>query len=375
MARSKKNQKKMIIAIALGLVATVGVFSMVNGQKAQVTQLSQQLAAQQAAATATAQTQPVAPVEDTSNTILAKADIKSGEIITINKIEKKEYKKNELPPNFFFNESFVLGKTASQDIFAGKIITGDDILANSVNSLNIPSGMRAITIPTSLIQGLTSYIYVGSKIDILTAKSPPEFIVQNIKIVAFETSPEVQAAFEADSSVPETPATAEPKAPTAPKAPTSPTAPTKLDQATTPAVTNSAPIIPTGKKNISANKATGITILVPISIAPKVLDAMMSGKLQVLMRGNNDDKIYKKYSSVNINSSKTVSKLPPPPSGTEKLPSLPGVIDPNADPEQPKFEIEVISGSSKSKQSFDDTSNTQASTPSKGLKDLLKPLN
>ncbi|HBG48137.1 MAG TPA: Flp pilus assembly protein CpaB [Cyanobacteria bacterium UBA9971] len=358
MARSKKNQKKMIIAISLGLVATVGVFSMVNGQKAQVAQLSQQLAAQQATALATMQTQTVAPAEDTTNTILAKTDIKSGEIITINKIEKREYKKSELPPNFFFNENFVLGKTASQDILMGKIITGDDILAAGESSLNIPPGMRAITIPTSTIQGLASYIYVGSKIDLLAVKSPPEFIVQNIKIIALETTPEVQAA--AATPPPVDPAATPPAAP---------------DQPVAPAATPTSPSIPAGKKNISADKATGITVLVPISVAQKVIDAMMAGKLQVLTRGNSDDKIYRQHSSVHINSVKTASILPPPPSGTGKLPSLPGVISPDDIPEQPKFEIEVISGNSKSKQSFDDTSDTQANVSSKNLKDLLKPLN
>ena len=359
MARAKKNQKKMMIAISLGLVATVGVFSMVNGQKAEVAQLSQQLAAQQATATATMQTQTVAPVEDTTNTILAKTDIKSGEIITINKIEKKEYKKSELPPDYFFNENFVLGKTASQDILTGKIITGDDILAAGESTLNIPPGMRAITIPTSTIQGLASYIYVGSKIDLLAVKSPPSFIAQNIKIIALETTPEVQAA--ASTPAPVDPAAAAPVAPAAPGQPVS-------SAATTSPVSS-------GRKNLSADKATGITVLVPISVAQKVIDAMMAGKLQVLTRGNSDDKIYRQHSSVNINSIKTGSILPPPPSGTGKLPSLPGVISPDDIPEQPKFEIEVISGSSKSKQSFDDTSDTQASVPSKDLKNLLKLTN
>ena len=170
--RSKKNKKKLLIAITLGLIATAGVFNMMNSQKAS---LEASIAKQQAAALATMQSQTTVTVPDneTTNVILAKTDIKSGEIITLNKIEKKEYKKNELPPSFFFNENFVLGKIAAQDILAGKIVTNEDILAMSENSLNIPSGMRAITIPTSLIQGLASYIYIGSKIDLISIKSPP----------------------------------------------------------------------------------------------------------------------------------------------------------------------------------------------------------
>lgn len=365
MARSKKNQKKMIIAISLGLVATMGVFSMMNSQKAS---LEASMAQQQAAALATMQSQApaVTPQDELTNTILAKTDIAAGEVITINKIEKKEYKKSELPPNFFFNENFVLGKTASQDIFAGKIITGDDILAASENSIKIPPGMRAITIPTSLIQGLASYIYIGSKIDLLAVKSPPEFIAQNIKIIALETvvDPATEAAAAAAAAAPAAPAAPTAASPAAPAAPAAPAVPVATD------TTAAQATIPTSKKNISADKATGITVLVPISIAQKVIDAMMVGKLQVLTRGNNDDKIYRQSSFIHRNSERSISKLPPPPSGMGKLPSLPGVI--STVPEQPKVEVEIISGSSKSTQSFDDSNNTQASLPSKNLKDLLK---
>ena len=86
--RSKKNKKKLLIAITLGLIATAGVFNMMNSQKAS---LEASIAKQQAAALATMQSQTTVTVPDneTTNVILAKTDIKSGEIITLNKIEKK----------------------------------------------------------------------------------------------------------------------------------------------------------------------------------------------------------------------------------------------------------------------------------------------
>ncbi len=355
--RSKKNKKKLIIAVVLGMVATVGVFSMVNGQKAQVDQLSQQLAAQQAASQTAVQAQSAPPAEETTSVMLAKIDIHAGEVITINKLDKKQYKKSEVPPSFFINENFVIGKTAAQDILQGKIITNDDLLASVENSLNIPPGMRAITISTSLIQGLASYIYIGSKIDLIAVKTPPEFIAQNIKIVALETVIDPSAA-------------AEP-APPAPAAP-APAQPGQNAPAVTPAPSTTPPAA-IGRKNTSADKALGITILVPVNIAGKIIDAMINGKLQVITRGNNDDKMYtktiKSYSGSHSHP-QSVSKLPPPPSGTGVLPPLPGTtITPV---EKPKFEVEVIEANSKRNVSFDDASSNSSNPPSKELKDLLK---
>ena len=296
---------------------------------------------------------------------------------------KKQYKKNELPPTFFFNENFVLGKIAAQDILAGKIVTNEDILAMSENSLNIPSGMRAITIPTSLIQGLASYIYIGSKIDLISIKSPPEFIAQNIKIIALETTVDYSAK---ETTPQET--TAKAPAPPKPSESSAPLAPAQLAQ---PADTTASPeantvISPSsaGIKSTSADKALGITILVPVETAKKIIFAMIEGKLQVITRGRNDDKIIKQSSS-SFSSSSSIRKLPsdissllppPPPSGTGKLPSLPGVISPKNIPvEQPKVEVEVIEANNKRQVSFDDTRKSPASTSSKDIKELLKRLN
>lgn len=366
--RSKKNKKKLMIAISLGMVATMGVFSMMNNQKASI---EAKLAQEQANALAAMQSQQSpapAPQEETTNVILAKTDIKTGDIITLSKIEKKEYKKTELPPVYFVNENYVLGKIASQDILMGKILTDEDILATSANSINIPPDMRAITIPTSLIQGLASYIYVGSRIDLIAIKSPPDFIAQNLKIIALEFSPDMQASMNA------APSAAPAAAPAAP-----PAAAPAATPAAAPVAAPSPAIASAGKMNVSADKATGITVLVPVSTAKKVIDAMISGKLQVITRGNNDNKIYKQHSSFNINSVKTTSILPPPPSGTEKLPSLPGIPGSSSSPpmsvEKPKIEVEVIEASNKRQVSFDDTSNNNQRTPSKDLKDLLKMSN
>lgn len=352
--RSKKNKKKLLIAICLGMIATMGVFNMMNAQKISIEALNKKLTQQQTLTAGNLQTQenPNALQNEITNTILAKTDIKIGEIITIDKIEKKEYKKSELPAGFFINENCVLGKITSQYVFAGKIITGEDIIAAKENSFNIPAGMRAITIPTSLIQGLASYIYIGSKIDLISVKSPSELIAQNIKIIALETNPDMQAAEK----------TPTPSAQAANSK--SGSASDKNITANTSRPSGSSQVIAAvsdGKKSVSASKATGITVLIPVDTAKKVIDAMIEGKLQVLTRGNNDDKILKQTSSVhisqvsNIARMKDTSMLPLPPSGLEKLPSLPGVVSSGAtSTNKPHGGVEVIEADKKRQVSFDD---------------------
>ena len=290
--KSSKNKKKLLIAVAIGILPTIGIFNMMNSQKAEMARLQQQLAEEKKKpATKTPQKAIEKPVEK-SNAVLAKVDINKGELITIDKIVKKEYSKEELPESFFNNETYVLGKTASDFILQGKIITNDDILAKELNFVVIPDGMRAITIPTASIQGLAPYITTGSRIDIYTAKSPSELIAQNIEIVSLESTPQQ----------------------------------------------TNRPVSPgeTRNKNISADQSSSITILVPVELADNVIDSMMQGRLQVVTRGKTDSKIIRK-----------VEDIPPPPI-TDKLPDIPAPI------EEPKVAVEIYTGHSFKKTCYDE---------------------
>jgi len=383
--RSKKKNKKQLTIAVLVIVASVGVFSLMNNQKASVEKLNQKISAEQAAALAKIQAeqeakvaQQVALQEAKTSAVSAKTDIKIGDVITVDKIQVNEFQKSELPPSYFNSNSFVLGKIASQNIFAGKIITNEDLMAVDQNMTNIPPGMRAITLPASSIQGLASYIHVGSKIDILLVKSPPEFIAQNVRIISFEVTSDVQAAIDAQNQAnaqAATPAPAPVPAPAQPAAPAAPVAPAAqpIGQTASP-VTSSSNV---GIKTVSSDKAVAITVLVPTNVAARLISATVSGKLQIITRGSNDDKIVKQVSHHVYKSPSSISSvLPPPPSGTGKLPSLPGA--PTSDTaivKKPKIEVEIIEASNKRQVSFDDPSDKKTSQPSKDLKDLLKMSN
>jgi len=389
--RSKKKNKKQLTIVVLLIVACVGVFGLMNSQKASVEKLNKKMSAEQAAALAKIQAEQEAKIalqvalqEEKTSAVSSKTDIKIGDVITVDKIEVNEFKKSELPPSYFNSNSFVIGKIASQNIFAGKIITNEDLMAIDPNMTNIPIGMRAITLPSASIQGLASYIHVGSRIDILLVKSPPEYIAQNVKIISFEVEPDVQAAIDAQNqtgsktSASQTPAgPAQPTAPANSTQPVSPGSPVAVPGAeqpvgqTTAAITSSSNV---GIKTVSSDKAGAITVLVPANVAAKLIAATLAGKLQIITRGRNDDKIIR-HSSYNVskNPSSISSVLPPPPSGTGKLPSLPGAANSVTNiVEKPKIEVEIIEANSKRQVSFDDEYNNRSAASSKDLKDLLK---
>lgn len=388
--RANKNRKKVIIAVIAGALPAIGVFNMINSQKSQIDQLTVQLSQAQAAASSKPIAAPTQQVDLNETTILAKKDIKAGELITIDKIERTQYRKTDLPQNYFNNENFVLGKIASQNILQGKIITSDDILNVDPNLLNIPPGMRAITIPSTYFQGLASYMYAGAKVDIISvpAKGSPEFIAQNVKIIAMEEIPNPMAA-SAPAPTPPPPMATPPATPATPGAPSVPGATTQpTTPAPTPAVLQPSPI----KTNLSADKAAAITVLIPISVADRVVDAMINGKLMIVTRGRNDDKIVHSH----ISSSDSVPKLnlPPPPSISTKLPTLPGP-DFDEDIDEPKTRVEIYVGKNKEDHCYDDKNNKIKCTdtkpksndswtannstlppapPSKSLSDLLKSI-
>lgn len=297
-----KNKKKLVIAIAVAMLPTIGIFNMMNAQKAQIAQLNQRLVEEQQKAVIAEPAATEKKEETTSNAVLAKKDINKGELITIDKVIKKEYKKEELPIGFFNNETYILGKVASDFILQGKIITADDVLDKNQNLITIPDGMRAITLPSESVQGLAPYIFVGTKIDIYTVKAPTELIAQNIEIIALE----------------------------------SPQEPQPINKPVAPGT--EAPVV-SPKKNINAQQASSITLLVPVRIADKLIDSMSQGKLQFITRGKSDSKLISK----NIN-------LPPPPSSTETLPKLPVPITPPTpsvpvpppEPESPKVAVEAF---------------------------------
>lgn len=263
--RHKQNKKKLFIAVILAIAAGLTVYNSISSEKATINTLSLQLQEQQ---------KTIATLKETAGGVnssvlgqqvaVAKTDIKAGTKLTPEMMELKEYTAGKLPDDSIRDLNTLVGQTISEDITLGNPITKSKTLGLRYESIDIPQGMRAITIPVSYIQGLASYIKVGSKIDVVTAKKDnnPEFVLQGVRIISMEG---------ANVSGSESP----------------------------------------------SSKADAITLLVPANSVPRLVDAMINGKLQVVARGFSDNHVIKNYVHINrtVNSySPTRFTLPPPPS-------------------------------------------------------------
>ncbi len=330
--RSKKNKKKIIIAIVLGLVATISLFNSMNSQKAALT--NQQSVINDL--NKKIETQATNPFKEAQATaVVAGKDIKVGDVLVLEALALQAFDPKNLPPNFFPNKAMVVGKKAGKNIAKGGIITQAEIDAEDASSIDIPDNTRAVTIPTEKFSGLASHLRVGSRVDILKAAKPPEYIAQNIKIISFELLGAAPAA--------------------APGAP--------------PAV-------------ITAKNASAITFLVPTNIVSNIITSMSEGQLQIIARNNNDERVIISESELPPPPGAeiaTIPTLPELPEQEEHEESLPQPAMPAPDPKK----VEIIKASSVSTIEFDsnsitsnnDNNTNKESASDNKLKELLDLVN
>lgn len=283
MRLNKKNKKKIIIAVVLGGIATVFLFSSINGQKAEMNKKLAELKAQQAAAQQAAQNPfQEDPANKKTTIVITGQDMKVGDTFLANMLQSQEIKEADAPEGYFKTPGMIVGKKAGKNLVRGQYITDSDIQDDSIASVQIPNSMRAISIPVDRFKGLASYIRVGSSVDILKLSSPPEYIAQNIRIVAFEAGASAQA-----SRYNATPDGA---------------------KSTTP--------------YLSATQASAITFLVPTDLVPKLI-GNADTQFQIIARNAEDDKVITEEKD-----------LPPPPS------EAPPIEIPTAPlPEEPSKEV------------------------------------
>ena len=328
--RSKKNKKKLIIAIVFGIVAAFSLFNSMNSKNDAVKQemlaLNKKLQEQQL------QQQKQNPFVEEKKEVKYKAvvaakDVKVGDTFVLESLKIQEFEKDELPDEFFKTKAKVVGKIAGKNIVTGGFVTENEIQEADSATIDIPNDTRAITIPVEKFKGLASYIKVGSRVDVLKVANPPEFIAQNIKVVSFEAivNPNVQ-------------------------------------------VKNVDPSILTSKE------ASAITFLIPIDLVAKVIDAMFEGQLQVITRNNGDEKILM-----------TEADLPPPPGEDLEISTLPDDVEEELPtptmPEPDPKKIEFIKASNISTVEFEPGQIKNMNQPKddslsgKKLKELLDMVN
>ncbi|MEI7474031.1 MAG: Flp pilus assembly protein CpaB [bacterium] len=313
--RSKSNRKKIMIAVTAGIISAFGIFTSFTKKDAVIQDLSKELQSQKTELGRLSQNlQSGVNVVNSNLAVVSRQNIPSGVVLTTEMMEAKQINAKLMPPDVSNNLYSLVGKISAKAIKAGDFIKNSDVMENSFAGLDLPEGMRAISIPVSYIQGLASYITKGSYVDIIsmakTATEQPELILQNVKIISLEGVPDGTAQ--------------------------------------------------------SVIKATAITFQIPAGSSARIVDAMMSGKLQVVARNFTDKKIignksYKKRHSASSSGHNYGSiipgyKLPEVPS-ISGVPTLPAISSSGLPlPAAPKLQhtksVELIQANVKSEVNF-----------------------
>ncbi len=268
--RSKKNnKKKIVIALIIGIVLTFVIFNVLNSQNKKLLNQQAMLAKFQNDLKNSKSKKNVIkkPKKTILKVVVAKFNIKKNSKINPKSVKIQKIEAKDLPQGYINDVLSILNKRVARNIKSGEILKYSDLSSEDSSAFDILTGKRAITIPKEFIQGIASYIKIGSKVDILsTSKSKgrkPELVLQNIKIISFET---MQGA---------------------------------------------------GDTDLPATKAAAITFEIPAKKSAQLVDAMISGKLQLVVRSNNDEKIIS-TNPFNFAVRKS-KKLPPPPPDESKL--------------------------------------------------------
>jgi len=142
--------------------------------------------------------------------------------VTEEMLELKKIPTEAVHADTYTDIADVVGGTTTTELIAGEQVLTDRIVSdvgNSELSYRIPENMRAITVPSSEVNGVGGYIVSGDKLDILVSYVPSEGVqvvytqLQNIEVLEIganiATTAETQAGVPTSLTLLVTPAQAE----------------------------------------------------------------------------------------------------------------------------------------------------------------------
>lgn len=133
---------------------------------------------------------------DVVTVVIAKSGLPAGTVLTVDNLDITKMPQKVAPENAFNIKNDLLGRVLSADVQAGKTIEEALLVDKGIQSLSIPKGYRAMTIPIDPITGVGGFITPGSRIDLLTVvpksgggkdksdEQVSKIIIQNVKVLA-----------------------------------------------------------------------------------------------------------------------------------------------------------------------------------------------
>jgi Flp pilus assembly protein CpaB len=292
--RTKLDKNKLIISITAGIFISLLVFGSVNGLNGKIQQQNKTISDMEKKLNEIKSNPNINLDKRVDNTFfVAKDTIKAGTKLSVEMVEPKKFDTPQ--PDGINNISDIIDKIILEDIPKETIVKKSKIMENTGESTLIGKGMRAISIPVNYIQGLASFMTIGTHIDVLSTGNgkdiKPQILVQNVKIISFETK---QSRFKNND------------------------------------------------ENIT--DALAVTLEVPAKASAKLIDAMIENKLQFITRGLEDTK-----STVNTREYPNLTELPSLPTNANNLTSLPEPAMPAVNTKK----VELIQANVKTEVSFD----------------------
>lgn len=297
MRNNNKNTLRIVLAITVAFLATLISYSAFRNMRNQLTD-QQKLIEVMQKTSATNQ-----GVEDNYAYAVATINLKAGEIVSDEDVDFKQFDIEN--KNAFENRSDVVNKILLQDIASGDTFTTSHIAQISNDNVSLREGYRALTLPADNFQGRSETMKQGSFVDIYSTASDDTWILESVKIIAFEAG-----------------------------------------KASTP-----------GAPSPGIMDATSITFEVSSSDISGFISSLSKGKLMLVTRNPNDKKVVHKKSKpsrdYSADSSLSLPNLPKSVpisnfSGGD-LSGLPQPIQPTI----PQASVEVIEANVKSKVTFD----------------------
>lgn len=176
--RTNKNTSKIILATIVAILATAISYT---GFK----NMSNQLSEQQKLIEVMQKTKTADPnYKENYAYAVATADLKAGEIVADQDVDFKQF--DAANTNAFDNRSDVVNKVLLKDITSGEAFTTAHIAKISSDDLTLKDGYRALTLPADSFQGRSDKMTPGSFVDIYSASSDNNWVLEDVKILSAE---------------------------------------------------------------------------------------------------------------------------------------------------------------------------------------------
>jgi Flp pilus assembly protein CpaB len=174
--RTNKNISKIILALTVAFLATAISFSAFKNMNTQLHEQKKLIEL--------IQKTKKDEFTDTYAYAISTDDLKAGEIVSDSDVDFKQFEIKM--PEAFDNRSDIVNKVLLKDLSGGDVFTTSHIAKISNDDLSLKEGYRALTLPSDNFQGKSEKMLQGSLVDIYSASSDNDWVLEGVKILSFE---------------------------------------------------------------------------------------------------------------------------------------------------------------------------------------------